>query len=168
MNKERKDSGGTDFGLGGIFKGLGDIVEKLHELAETGQELSRSGELKQGEHVKGIYGFTVRVGLGDQTPRIEPFGNIRKDIRTGRTVVQETREPVVDLFDEEDCVLVIAEMPGITLDDVQIEVKDNWLTIRAEKGDKKYRKQIELPQSFTREKMETSCNNGVLEIKCFR
>ena len=78
-------------GLGGILNGLGNMVEKLNQLAESGQELSRSGEIREGEHVKGIYGFTVRVGLGDQAPRIEPFGNIRKDVRTGRAVVEEVR-----------------------------------------------------------------------------
>jgi HSP20 family protein len=155
-------------GLGRILKGLGDVVEKLNQLAENGEGLSRTGEIREGEHVKGIYGFTVRVGLGDQTPRIEPFGNIRKDVRTGRTVVQEVREPVVDVFEEDNHVLVVAEMPGITLENVKLDASDDLLTISAEKGDKKYRKQVPLPQPFALEKMQVSCNNGVVEIKCAR
>ena len=168
-NKDRhKNRGsGVDFGLGGVLKGLGDLVEKLNELAETGQDLSKTGEIREGEHLKGVYGFTVKVGLGG-TPRIEPFGNIGKDLKSGRTVVQEVCEPVVDIFEEEDHVLVLAEMPGISLDDVRVDVKDDVLTIAAEKKGKKYRKEILLPRTCVRDKMLISCNNGVLEIKCLR
>ena len=79
-NDEKKGEGSFDLGLGGILKGFGDLVEKLGELSETGEQLSRNGEIHgAGKEVKGIYGFTVKVGLGDDRPRIEPFGNIRKD-----------------------------------------------------------------------------------------
>ena len=164
---KRDGSAGTDFGLGGILKGLGDLVEKLNDLSETGQEMSQTGEIRQGEHVKGIYGFSVKVGLGGK-PSIQPFGNIHRDTRSGRTVVQEVREPMVDVIEEEDHVLVLAEMPGISAEDVRVEVKDDLLTVAADKKGKRYRKEILLPGNFNREKMQISCNNGVLEIKCLR
>ena len=170
-NKEKDSKGetgiGLDIGLGGMLKGLAGIVEKLGELAETGEELSKTREiLGSGKEVKGIYGFTVKVGLGGEKPRVEPFGNIRKDERTGQTVVREMREPVVDVFEESDHTLVVAEMPGISAEQVQLEVKEDLLTIHAEKGDKKYNKEVLLPGNFPREKMLISCNNGILEIKC--
>jgi HSP20 family protein len=165
--KDRISQGKIEGGLGGILKGLGDLVEKLGELAETGRELSKTGEIHgPGKELKGIYGFTVRVGLGEEGPRIEPFGNIRRDTKSGRTEVQEVREPMVDVFEEDDHLLVVAELPGIGKDDVQIDVKDDVLTITAERGDKKYRKEVLLPRSISKQKMQVSCNNGVLEIKC--
>ena len=83
--KERTSQGGVEGGLGGILKGLGDLVEKLGELAESGRELSKTGEIHgSGKELKGIYGFTVKVGLGDEGPSLEPFGNIRRDIKSGR------------------------------------------------------------------------------------
>lgn len=168
QNKD-KPQGESTFGLGGIFSGLSDLVEKLNDLAETGAELRHTGEMQgAGKGVKGIYGFTVKVGLGDQAPHVESFGNIRKDKKTGEPVVQEIREPVVDLFEEKDHLLIVAEMPGISVRDVQLEVKDDVLTIAAAKGEKKYRKEVLLPGSYPKEKMRLSCNNGVLEIKCFK
>ncbi len=132
-------------------------------------ELHRSGEIHgAGKELKGIYGFTVKVGLGDQAARVEPFGNIRTDKTTGQAVVEEIREPVVDLFEEKDHLLIVAEMPGISVQDVEIEVKDDVLAITAAKGDKKYRKEVLLPGSYAQEKMRLSCNNGVLEIKCLK
>ena len=166
-NKEKSSHVGVDLGLGGILKGLGDIVEKLGELAESGEQVSKTGEIRgSGQEVNGIYGFTVKVGLGGDKTRVEPFGNIRRDAKSGNTVVQEVREPVVDILEEDDHVSVLAEMPGISADAVHIEVHDDLLTITAEQGDKKYRKEVLLPGQFERNKMQVTCNNGVLEIKC--
>jgi HSP20 family protein len=166
---EKKGEGSFDLGLGGILKGFGDLVEKLGELSETGEQLSRNGEIHgAGKEVKGIYGFTVKVGLGDDRPRIEPFGNIRKDRESGRSVVQEVREPVVDVFEEEDHVLIVAEMPGISVEDVQLNVEDDLLIISAVHGEKQYRKEVLLSASYAREKMQVTCNNGVVEIKCVK
>ena len=167
----KKDSKRTEggFELGGILKGLGDLVEKLGDLAENGEGLSRTGEIHgSGKELKGIYGFTVKTGLGDDGPRVEPFGNIRKDRESGHTVVHEVREPVVDVFEEVDHVLVVAEMPGIGVEDIEITLEDDLLTIVAGRGDKKYRKEVLLPRSCARERVQVTCNNGVVEIKCQR
>jgi HSP20 family protein len=164
--KERHLNNGIGGGLGGILKGLGDLVEKLGDLEKQG-EISKTGSINgPGEQLRGIYGFTVRVGLGDQGPRIEPFGNIRRDADSGRTEVQEVREPMVDVFEEEDHLLVLAELPGVGKDDIKVDVKDDVLTITAERGDKKYRKEVLLPCCVPKSKMQVTCNNGVLEIKC--
>ena len=164
--KERHLNNGIGGGLGGILKGLGDLVEKLGDLEKQG-EISKTGSINgPGEQLRGIYGFTVKVGLGDQGPRIEPFGNIRRDADSGRTEVQEVREPMVDVFDEEDHLLVLAELPGVGKDDIKVDVKDDVLTITAERGDKKYRKEVLLPCCVAKSKMQVTCNNGVLEIKC--
>jgi HSP20 family protein len=168
-HSEKTNEGGFDVGIGGILKGLGNLVEKLETLAESGEQLSQSGEIHgSGKEVKGIYGFTVKVGLGDKGPRIEPFGNISKDQESGHAVVQEVREPIVDVFDEKDHVLIVAEMPGVSAEDVQLAVEDDLVTITAAHGDKQYRKEVLLPASFAREKMQITCNNGVVEIKCMR
>ncbi|MBZ5553926.1 MAG: Hsp20/alpha crystallin family protein [Acidobacteriia bacterium] len=163
----KNSSTGLEGGLGGMLKGLGDLVEKLGELAENNGELSKTGEINDaGKKLRGIYGFTVKVGLGDQGPRIEPFGNIRRDTKSGRTEVREVREPMLDVFEEEDHVLILAELPGISKEDLRVDLKDDVLTLFAERGDKKYQKEVLLPCVLSKEKMQVSCNNGILEIKC--
>ncbi len=165
MVKKREESG-----FEGIFKGFTDLVEKLGELADKGEQLSRTGEIhwKEGQEkgVKGVYGFSVKMGVGGEEVTVEPFGNIRRDKKSGETVVEETREPVVDIFEEDDHTLVVAEMPGISPENVNLKVRDDILVIHAEKGDKKYHKEVRLPRSYPREKMQVSCNNGILEIRC--
>jgi len=169
MNNKRDKKIGGRGGFDGILRGFTDLIEKIGELAEKGEQLSKTGQFQgksSAKDLRGVYGFSVKVGLGGEEVKVEPFGNIRRDEKSGETVVQEIREPVVDVFEEEDHTLVVAEMPGIGVEDVRLDVKDDLLTIYAEKGSKKYRKEVLLPRSYPSDKMLVSCNNGVLEIKC--
>jgi HSP20 family protein len=75
---------------------------------------------------------------------------------------------MVDVFDEGDHVLVVAEMPGVGEEDLQLELKDDVLIIAAERGEMKYRKEVLLPDTFSAGQMSHSCRNGVLEIKLAR
>lgn len=164
---KRTTEGGQGGGIGGFLLGLADLVEKLNELSETGKQMSGTGEIPGlGKQLKGVYGFNVKVGLGEDQLKVEPFGNIKKDMKSGQTVVQEVREPLVDIFEEEDHTLVIAEMPGISSGDVKVHVKDDVLTISAARGDKKYHTEILLPRVVAKDKMVVSCNNGILKIRC--
>lgn len=166
-NDQRKDPArDMGLGLGGILKGLGDLVEKLGEIAESGEQISKTGAIGgDGKGFQGVYGFTVKVGLGDDKTRVEPIGNIRKDKASGQTVVQEVREPVVDVFVEDQYVIIVAEMPGISAEDVHIERVHDVVTLAAEHGPKKYSKEILLPASVSDAPPQVSCHNGVLEIK---
>jgi HSP20 family protein len=72
---------------------------------------------------------------------------------------------MVDVFDEQDHVLLVAEMPGVSETDVHIELKDDILTLAAARGDTKYRKEVLLPQAFTAAQMSHTCRNGILKVK---
>ena len=151
---------------GGLMGGLGGLIEKLAELAEKGKELHEVADLRDSDGSKrGVVGFSIRVGLGDEAVKVERFGNLRRDEKTGNAVVQPVREPMVDVFDEADHVLVVAEMPGVGEENVQVELKDDILNLSAEHGDQKYRKEVLLPAAFPAESMSRTCRNGIVEIK---
>ena len=157
--------------FGRILSGLTDIAEKLNEISEKGETIAKKGEFtfpsKEGG-VKGVYGFSLKTGLGgrDDQIRVEPFGNIRKDKKTGEAVVQEIHEPLVDVFEDEGAITLIAEMPGVGPEDIKIDVRDDVLTISAQKGEKKYRKEVLLRHSISKEKTSVTCNNGIVTIRC--
>ena len=170
MSKKDRECGRKG-SLEGILQSFTDLLEKLGEVADKGEQLSRTGKIhsKDGEKgLKGVYGFSIKVGLGDEGVKVEPFGNIRKDKESGQPIVQEIIEPVVDIFEEGDHTLIVAEMPGIGAGDVRLDIKDDVLTIYAESKNKKYQKEILLSTSYLKEKMVVSCNNGILEIKCIK
>lgn len=112
---------------------------------------------------KAVYGFSVRVGGGGQ-PKIEPFGNVVKNRGSG-PVVEDEREPMVDTFDEEGHILVIAEIPGVNESDIRFEVQGDTLSIRARRGERKYVKELQLPAAVTKEGAEVAYRNGILELK---
>lgn len=100
--------------------------------------------------------------------KVEPFGNVRKDDRTGRVRVHEVAEPLVDVFEEKTHVLVVAELPGVGDEDLKLELHEDLLTIEAERGAKKYRKEVLLPSAFAPGSLSHTCHNGVLEIRLTR
>ncbi len=156
------------FNLGGIFGGLGSLVEKLGELAEAGEKLSQSGEFKDASgKLHGVYGINVKTGLGkrgEQELKVEPFGNVRP--RTaGAPPEEDVREPLVDVHEEEDHVLVLVELPGVDKDNVTLELAEERLNLSARRGKTSYRKEITLPEPFSEENMQWDCKNGVLRIR---
>ena len=56
--------------------------------------------------MKGVFGVSIKTAVGGE-PVIESFGNIRKS-PVGPSV-EEEREPITDLFDEKEEVIIIAE-----------------------------------------------------------
>jgi len=154
----------------GILRGLGDLVQKIRRPGRKGEQMKRSGvfdiDTGGGKNAKAVYGFSMKMGLdGNQEPRVEPFGNVHRDEKTGETTVQEVSEPLVDVIEESDHVLVLAEMPGVADEDVHLDLNGDILVLHAEKGSKKYHKEIVLPRSFDSKAMERSCRNGILEVK---
>jgi len=166
---ERRRAGreeiGVDIGLGGIFKGLGEFINLVSDMAEAGEsEATRTGEFKVkglGDRGRGVYGFSVRTGIGG-TPQVERFGNIRSTEEG--PVVDEVREPLVDVFDEGETVLVVAELPGVAEDEITIDVKDDVLTFETA-GEKKYSKEVVLPCPVDAATMKKAHKNGVLELR---
>lgn len=154
-----------DFGVGkisfgGLFKGLGNLIDLAAKLKEEGVE--KRGEIKGlPRRAKGVYGFSIRTLAGK--PVIESFGNIRETAKG--PVVEEVREPIVDVFDEEDHILVIVELPGVSEDKIKIEVAGDILNLTASDTDKKYAKEILLPSKVKPPSLKTTYKNGILEIR---
>jgi HSP20 family protein len=145
--------------LSEILKGLGRLVEKLSEIESTG-ELHRNGRLR------GVYGVQVKVGLGGKEVEMEPFGHTGRE--AGTAAEAEVREPVCDVFEEGDSILVIAEMPGVSEKELQYEVNGARLRLTAATGNRNYAKDLELPAAVDAARIRVTVNNGVVELRCPR
>lgn len=163
-----KDGAGVG-GVEGLFTGLSGLLKTLADLAEKGQDLQREGGFTtpSGKPVNFHYGVSVRTAGEGGGVRVEPFGNLKTDKKTGDTRVQEVREPITDVFEESDHVKVVLEMPGVQAADVKATLEGDILTVSAERSGKKYRKETLLPGggSFDASKLSVSCNSGVVEIR---
>lgn len=162
--RKRPPEVSIDLGLGGIFKGLGDLLDSLGTVIETGEEANRSGEFRikgLGEKGRGVYGFSVRTGVGGAT-QVERFGNIRTTNEGPE--VAEVREPLVDLFDEEKEILVVVELPGVAEEEINVQVHDDVLSLETS-GQRKYAKEVLLPGAAQAESLRQTYRNGILELR---
>ncbi len=167
MAEKKKESKAVSFdlGFGGLFQGLGNLVDALSELAEKGEQIqARTGEFKVeslGKEARGVYGFSIRTDIGG-LPKVEHFGNIHPSDEG--LVVGEVREPLVDIFDEGDEVVVVVELPGVSEEDIKIEIKDDILSLETV-GDRRYAKEILLPQAVQMATLQQAYKNGILELR---
>ncbi len=168
--KKEQEEFELDFGigklsLGGLFKGIEKLVDLAADLKEAGGEIKKEGEidlshLKEG--MKGVFGFSVKTAVGGK-PIVEPFGNIKKTPKGPK--VEEEREPITDIFDENEEIRVYAEMPGVNEENIKLDLKEDILDISAQSGDRKYHKEVLLPAKVKPETLTSSYKNGILEIR---
>ncbi|MGQ4915512.1 MAG: Hsp20/alpha crystallin family protein [Candidatus Asgardarchaeia archaeon] len=90
------------------------------------------------------------------------------------------KEPLMDMMEDENDIIVTMEIPGVSKDDIKIQVYDNTLEVKAETKTKEeykdknvirmerqhtgfYRK-ITLPEEVDFENAKASYENGILKI----
>ena len=169
MAEKKKKRGLFDdfFGFGdeGPFE---DMFERMRE--DMDRMMKMSQEMHRMEVRKGsprVYGFSMRIGQ-DGKPVVREFGNIKGpeklSVREHGPEHPEEREPLVDVFKEKKVVKVVAEMPGVSEKAIKVSVKGKKLTIKAESGERKYSRTVELPEKVSTKKMKKGYRNGILEL----
>ena len=108
-----------------------------------------------------VYGYSITIGP-DGKPQIREFGNV-KPTRFGPRI-REEREPLVDVYVTNGEVKVIAELPGVNKEDIQLHGTEDTLTISVDTPERKYYKEVKLPAKVDPKGAKTSYKNGVLEV----
>lgn len=91
-----------------------------------------------------------------------------------------TWAPAVDVYEEEDKLVVKADLPGVKPEAIDVKLTPTHLTIKGEREDKKevkkeqfyrlersygsFERVIPLPEDIKQEEVKASYNKGVLEI----
>ena len=78
--------------------------------------------------------------------------------------MEETREPLVDVFDDADGIQIVAEMPGVSQPDIEVDVNGDIVRISASSGARKYQKELLLSRAVQADDMTWTYQNGILEI----
>ncbi|MGB5451395.1 MAG: Hsp20/alpha crystallin family protein [Sedimenticolaceae bacterium] len=124
--------------------------------------------------------------------RYEPLGlldQMRKemeramDTRTaeGSSVATSDWVPAVDIKEEKDSFLIVADIPGVDPKDIEVHMENGMLTIKGEKESEKkeqregykrversfgsFYRRFSLPDSADAEKISAKSNHGVLEVR---
>ncbi len=110
-----------------------------------------------------VYGYSITIGPNGR-PVIREFGNVRPSRRGELPALTVEREPLVDMIEENNQIKVVAEVPGVKKEDIELVVRDTKLIIKVDTETRKYYKELELPEEVEMEKAKATYNNGVLEV----
>ena len=115
----------------------------------------------------------------------ERMNRLMSDFRTRspfgeEEIAQGAWIPAVDIYETKESIVLNVELPGVTKEDIALEVKDSTLTI---KGEKKLEKNVKeenfhrlersygsftraftLPSTVQQEKVKAKFRDGILEI----
>lgn len=89
--------------------------------------------------------------------------------------------PTIDVREDEKCYLIHADLPGVKVEDIDVNMENGMLTIkgkrecevkdekenflRVERSTGSFFRQITLPETIDKEQIQAKCKDGVLEIK---
>ena len=164
--------GASDNPQGENSAGIVGLVNKLSKLSETPQTTQQRINFGKG----GVIDFRVSSRPIRDTQAPKPAGTIR--ISKPNPIVQKTpttapstggvineREPIIDVFEEANCLRVTAELGSFEEKEINLKVKGKILEINAENSAGEYNKKVQLPYPVDKKIMQSSYRNGVLEIK---
>ncbi|HMK46628.1 MAG TPA: archaeal heat shock protein Hsp20 [Methanocella sp.] len=134
-----------------IFRDIDDMFNEMMKEMESG-EFRQNGPF--------FYGFSWNQRPGEQ-PEVREFGNIHP----GENAIEiGERKPLIDVFDADGTLQIVAEMPGIEKEDVELSIDHRTLEIRASHGDRHYNEMVNLPSDVDEHSAKATYKNGVLEV----
>jgi HSP20 family protein len=156
-----------DIGLGrrlfeDFDKEFSEAEEMLGRMFRTVREMNPSDITGTFPY---YYGYQITVGP-DGKPHVKEFGNVRPSAR-GLVEQSGFREPLVDtaLDEKENMLTITAEMPGVTKQDIRVNISEDHVSIRAEKGEKKYHTDVPVNVALDDASAKATYANGILELK---
>ena len=133
------------------------LMKRMFKDMEGFQKTIGSGKLKGTWDIRPIDQPTVKgyVARGRFQVGSDPLQIPKNDLD------REMREPLTDVFVEEDAVKVYMELPGVDKTDVQLNVTERFVEVKA----KNFAKTVELPTAeIDLDQATANYKNGVLVV----
>lgn len=155
-----------------MFREMERMIEReFEEFTKTvPKDLVRERVLPDGTRIREwgpfVYGYSITIGP-DGKPEIREFGNVKPGVsRFGRPSISisDVREPLVDVISTNGEIKVLAELPGVDKEDIKLHGTETTLTISVDTPQRKYYKEIELPERVDPKQAKSTYKNGVLEV----
>jgi len=162
---------GLKVDLGELLGSPQKLTGRLEELRETlkkagGKEVLSDEEWRQGGGT--ITGHIRTRGLlGEREFHVGTTGKPGRKA-TGRPSPEppEVVEPPVDIFDEGEQVTIVADVPGVALEDLELNVEGRVFSLATKAtAPRSYRKELRLESDVQADSLEATCRNGALEVR---
>lgn len=147
-----------------IFDEFEEQFRRMQQRMNSLYQITLRGDFEiEDDNKPRIYGWTYKVG-SDGKPVFQEFGNIPRTPLSKSEGLPGSREPLVDVQETDKQITVIAEIPGVSKEDVDLEVTNDTLTIKVDNPERKYYKEVQLPVEVDEDTGDAKFNNGVLSI----
>ncbi|HZB74206.1 MAG TPA: archaeal heat shock protein Hsp20 [Nitrososphaeraceae archaeon] len=146
------------------------LQEALRDTEErVPKNVIRERKLEDGSTVREIgpivYGYSVKIGQ-DGKPIVRKFGNVDSSpgFLGGGLTVKEQREPLLDIITGSEDITIVAELPGVNKEDLQLKADNKSLTLESVAGERQYQKKIDLPDEIEPNTSKSTYKNRILEV----
>lgn len=127
-----------------MFTGLDKLLNVVADMVEHEKDEVRiNGDIKPDNQrkVTGKYGINIKLG----PDKISGFStNKLDDERDRKPTTLKVIAPVTDVFEEDDKITIVSELPGVKKEDIEFTLENNTITFTAAKKDISYSKQLVL------------------------
>lgn len=161
---------GLNLDLGELLASPENLKGHLEELREKLKEAGGKETLSDEEWRRGgttVAGYIRTRGLlGEQEFHIGTAGEPRRR-ESGQREPEppEAVEPPLDVFDEGNQVTIVADVPGVSLDELELKVVENLFSLSTRASARRsYRKELQLEADLDPDSIQASCHNGLLEV----
>ena len=148
-----------------IADGLESLAEALRSVTEEARNFEQSVSFGGGDDgFEGVVRVEFRTNIGEGT-RAESTST-----STVRANVDETdegrrvRRPAVDVTDEDEAIVVVAEMPGVTADTLTWAIEERALSLEATTDRTRYARVVTLPTAVDADAATVTVEAGVVEL----
>jgi HSP20 family protein len=179
-SSRRSGRAGDFFGFPDTFRGFDDMRREMEREFEDAfkniedkapKDLVREYETSTGGKVREygpfVYGYSMTIGP-DGRPKVREFGNVKSPFSSRgfftKPLISSEREPLADVTTNDKEVKVVVEMPGVSKENIKVNVYDNSLEVTTTGTDRKYHEVIEIPPETDIETVTSTYKNGILEI----
>ncbi len=142
-------------GLGGIIKALDQSSPEFRQrIADTDAEIRHRIDVGWSSKPVVDYHFSTRPMRHGQRSAAPKTQSIRMP------AAGPAREPIVDILDAKEGITVIAELPGVSEENLSVNLSESILEIKAGQ----FRKEISLPRP-AKSIVDKTYKNGILQLK---
>jgi len=180
-SRSSRGKGTGFFGFPDIFRGGFDEMRREMERefedafknieSKAPKDLVREYEAPGGGKVKEygpfVYGYSMTIGP-DGKPKVREFGNVKSPVSNRgyftKPLISSEREPLADISTTDKEVKVVIEIPGVSKENIKINVYGTSVEINTTGTERKYHEVIEIPPDTDIETASSTYKNGILEI----
>jgi HSP20 family protein len=163
-DRDDKDDVTGAAGFAKIARGLSDLFNVLVDF----DELPRRGRHeKDGRVIEYSFGSrTLGEAAGEERGAEGPSArSAAPPRRAAKKSSLEVVEPVTDVFDEQDEIVLLFELPGVERRAIRCIVDGDILLLEAKAEDRLYRKETLIEEKLAAGSPRLNLRNGVLEVR---